>query len=115
MGQPLSLSSPAKARRMGLPPVLRALALSAGANSQLSKATLAFLSSPGCGGKTSKRRNVTRLPRLDAEDVERPSLIVDERREAGLSAHIVEASHQEGALVQRAQGKCDDTRNGLRK
>jgi PAS domain S-box-containing protein len=37
---------------MGLRPVLRAVALSAGANSQLSKATLAFFSSLSSGGKT---------------------------------------------------------------
>ena len=36
---------------------------------------------------------------IDAEDVERPSQIVDERSEAELGAHIVEASHQESALV----------------
>ena len=36
---------------------------------------------------------------LDAEDVERPSQIVDERREAELGAHIFEALHQKGALV----------------
>jgi hypothetical protein len=49
---------------------------------------------------------------LDAKDVERPSQIVDERREAEFGAHIVEASHQEGALVHplldAAEGMLDD-------
>ena len=33
---------------------------------------------------------------LYPKDVERPSQIVDERREAELGAHVIEASHQEG-------------------
>ena len=36
---------------------------------------------------------------LYPKDVERPSQIVDERSEAELGAHIVEASHHESALV----------------
>jgi hypothetical protein len=35
---------------------------------------------------------------LDAEDVERPSQIVDERRDAELGGHIVEASHWSAGL-----------------
>jgi hypothetical protein len=35
---------------------------------------------------------------LDAEDVERPSQIIDERREAELGGHIVEASHWSAGL-----------------
>ena len=36
---------------------------------------------------------------LYPKDVERPSRIVDERREAELGAHVIDASHQEGALI----------------
>jgi hypothetical protein len=35
----------------------------------------------------------------DAENVERPSQIVDERRQAELGADLVEAAHEKGALV----------------
>src|SRR5271168_2769603 len=49
---------------------------------------------------------------LDAEDVERPPQIVGERRQAELSSDVVEAPHQEGALVHplldRAEGVLDD-------
>ena len=37
--------------------------------------------------------------RLDAEDVERPPQIIDERGQTELGADIVEALHQKGALV----------------
>ena len=49
---------------------------------------------------------------LYPKDVERPSQIVDERREAELGAHIIDASHQEGALIHplldAAEGMLDD-------
>ncbi len=49
---------------------------------------------------------------LDAKDVEGPSQIVDERREAELSPDIVEALHQKGALVHplldAAEGMLDE-------
>jgi hypothetical protein len=40
--------------------------------------------------------------RLDAEDVERPPQIIDERGQTELGADIVEALHQKGALVHPA-------------
>ena len=46
-------------------------------------------------GSCSDRRH----HRLDAQNINGPSQIVDERREAELSPEIVEALHQEGALV----------------
>jgi hypothetical protein len=36
---------------------------------------------------------------LDAEDVERPAQIVDERRQTEFGPRIVEAFHQKGTLV----------------
>ena len=49
---------------------------------------------------------------LYAKDVERPSQIVDERRQAELGAHLIETSHQEGALIHplldAAEGMLDD-------
>ena len=49
---------------------------------------------------------------LDAKDVEGPSQIIDERREAELSPDIVEALHQKGALVHplldAAEGMLDE-------
>ena len=55
---------------------------------------------------------VANEPGFDSKDVECPSQIVDERREAEFGAHIVEASHQEGALVHplldAAEGMLDD-------
>jgi len=49
---------------------------------------------------------------LNPKDVERPSQIVDERREAELGAHVIDASHQEGALIHplldAAEGMLDD-------
>src|ERR1700682_3855925 len=49
--------------------------------------------------------------RLDAEDVERPPQIIDERGQTELGADIVEALHKKGALVHplldRAEGMLD--------
>src|ERR1700726_3089464 len=49
--------------------------------------------------------------RLDAEDVERPPQIIDERGQTELGADIVEALRQKGALVHplldRAEGMLD--------
>ena len=49
---------------------------------------------------------------LYSKDVERPPESVDECREAELGAHVIDASHQEGALIHplldAAEGMLDD-------
>ena len=50
---------------------------------------------------------------LDAEDAERPSQIVDERREAEFGAHVFAAPHQEGARVHPLLDGAEGVLDGL--
>src|SRR6266581_1446466 len=51
--------------------------------------------------------------RSDAEDIERSAEIVDECGEAELAADIVEAPHQEGALVHPLRDRAERVLDGL--